>query len=352
MVWFESMHPYVRAMIEVAALWAGGWLLYRLALPLLRRLARQTPIDWDDVIIEGISPYVPLWFALVGVPIAARHALLPADWVTRADRIALFLAYFTAALAVASILSRFVAHRAGPITSKLPATTLTQNAIRIGIVIMGAVAGLGSIGIAVGPMLAALGVGSLAVALALQPTLTNLIAGFLITFARQVRVGDVIELEQGQLGVVEDISWRTLTIREPANNLITIPNARMAELIVRNYGLPDPTCAVLVPIGVAYGSDLSRVEQVLIETATAVRDGNPGIAVPDFAPIVRFVSFADSSVNLMIILRAVNALERTAVSSFVLKAVHGRFAQEGIEIPFPQRVVRVEPGGAESLAKA
>ena len=346
MTWFHSLHPYVRGLLEIAALWAAGWLIYQLTVPLLRRLAKFTPIDWDDVIIDALAPYIPVWFALAGIPIAARHALLPESWVATADRSAMFLLYVTLSLALASVVARFVAYRAGPITSKLPATTLTQNAIRIGIVLLGVVAGLGSIGIAVAPMLTALGVGSLAVALALQPTLTNLIAGFLITFAKQVRLGDVIELEQGQLGVVEDISWRTLTIREPAGNLITIPNARMAELIVRNFALPSPDCAVIIPVGVAYGSDLARVERVLVESARGVRDAQP-IAVQEFEPLVRVMSFADSSVNLIVIMRAVGALERIALQSAALMAIHARFAAEGIEIPFPQRVVHMqaEPAG-------
>ncbi len=345
MNWFESQHPYFRAALEIAALWLIGWVIYRLTMPLLRRIARYTPIDWDDVVIEALGPYVPLWFALAGVPIAARRALLPEAWVGHTDRIAIFLAYFTVSLAVASILTRFVALRAGPITSKLPATTLTQNAIRIGIVIMGTVAGLGAIGIAVGPMLAALGVGSIAMALALQPTLTNLVAGFLITFARQVRIGDVIELEQGQMGTVEDISWRTLTLREPAGNLITIPNARMAEVIVRNFSLPTPDCSVMLPIGVAYNSDLAKVERVLIETANELRVADPTV-LDSFDPVVRFMGFADSSVNMLLIVRATDALERVTVQSKLLRAVHLRFAAEGIEIPFPQRVVRVQSEGA------
>ena len=346
MTWFHSLHPYARGLIEIAALWAAGWLIYKLTVPLLRRLAKFTPIDWDDLVIDALAPYIPVWFALAGIPIAARHALLPEAWIATADRSAMFLLYLTLSLALASVVARFVAYRAGPITSKLPATTLTQNAIRIGIVMLGAVAGLGSIGIAVAPMLTALGVGSLAVALALQPTLTNLIAGFLITFAKQVRLGDVIELEQGQLGVVEDISWRTLTIREPAGNLITIPNARMAELIVRNFALPSPDCVVIIPVGVAYGSDLARVERVLIESARVVRNAQP-IAVQEFEPLVRVMSFADSSVNLIVIMRAVGALERIALQSAALMAIHARFAAEGIEIPFPQRVVHMqaEPAG-------
>lgn len=350
MAWFESLHPYVRGLIELAALWLVGWLVWSIVYPLLKRLAQRTSSGLDDIVLSALAPFIPLWFVLVGVPIAARHALVPEKWVGSFDRVAEFLVYFTLSLALASILSRFVAKRVGPISSQLPATTLTQNAIRIGVILLGVVLGLSNIGIAVTPMLTALGVGSLAVALALQPTLTNLVAGFLISFARQVRIGDVVELEQGQMGIVDDISWRTLTLREPAGNLITIPNARMAELIVRNYSLPDAECAVIIPIGVAYDSDLARVERVLVESATVVRDAQ-AIAVKDFDPLVRFMSFADSSVNLIVILRATGALERVTLQSEVLKAIHTRFAAEGIEIPFPQRVVHVvsEPGGGSQI---
>jgi len=340
MTWFESLHPYVRGLIELAVLWLAGWLVWRLVYPLLKRMAQRTSTGLDDIVLSALAPFIPLWFVLAGVPIAARHALVPERYVSAFDRVAEFLVYFTLSLALASVLSRFVAKRVGPISSQLPATTLTQNAIRIGVVLLGVVLGLSNIGIAVTPMLTALGVGSLAVALALQPTLTNLVAGFLISFARQVRIGDVIELEQGQMGTVEDISWRTVTIREPAHTLVTIPNARMAELIVRNLSRPDPECAVVVPIGVAYGSDLDKVERVLISAATEVRD-TQAIAVRTFDPLVRIMGFADSAVNLILVLRATHALERVTLQGMVLKSVYARFASEGIEIPFPQRVVHI-----------
>jgi small-conductance mechanosensitive channel len=351
---WQSLHPWLRGSLELVALWAAGWLAWRLLRPLLRRLTSGTRTQYDDFVLEALQPWVPLWCVLGGMPIVTRHALLPAAWMSPLDRIAEFLVYLTLSLALASVVSRFVAHRAGPLTQHLPATTLTQNAIRIGIVVLGAILGLSNIGIAVTPVLTALGVGSLAVALALQPTLTNLVAGFNITFARQVRVGDIVELEQGQMGEVLDIGWRTTTLRELANNLITIPNARMAELIVRNFSLPSPECALVVPVGVSYTSDLDEVERVVLEVATAVQSDTPG-AVPEFTPLVRYMGFAESAVQFQVILQAASVFNRMPVQSAFHKALHQRFRSERIEIPFPQRVVHVQsdhPGAAAVAARA
>lgn len=349
MTWFESLHPYVRGLIELAVLWIAGWLVWRLVHPLLKRLAHRTSTGLDDIVLSALAPFIPLWFVLAGVPIAARHALVPERYVSGFDRVAEFLVYLTLSLALASILSRFVAKRVGPISSQLPATTLTQNAIRIGVVLLGVVLGLSNIGIAVTPMLTALGVGSLAVALALQPTLTNLVAGFLISFARQVRIGDVVELEQGQMGVVDDISWRTVTLREPAGNLITVPNARMAELIVRNYSVPQLDCSANVQLAVTQANDLVRVEAVLLDAAREVLATEPK-AVASAEPVVRFTGLADGAVQILVVLRAESAFERATVQSAFLRSALARLRHAGIELPLPQRVMQLNTGRGDGTA--
>jgi small-conductance mechanosensitive channel len=214
------------------------------------------------------------------------------------------------------------------------------------VVLLGALVALSNLGVSVTPVLTALGVGSLAVALALQPTLTNLFAGFQITLARQVRIGDYVELEGGQAGFVQDISWRSTLIRELADNLVVVPNARLAEIIVRNFTLPDAEMSVVVPCAVAYGSNLDHVERVVIEAAREVQRSVPG-AVRGFEPLVRYHTFGESSIGLSIVIRVDDIAARSVAQSEVLKRLHTRFAAEGIEIPLPQRVVRTVRAAAD-----
>ncbi len=323
-----------------AGTWLVGWLVRRFAMGRLARLLRHTPTNLDDIVLEVLRPHVPVWFLLLGVVAAARFVEPGAPALAIVDRASLIVVIASLTLATSSFLSRLIASGAARWPETLPATTLTQNAVRIAIVGLGLLVVLSNLGIAVTPLLTALGVGSLAVALALQPTLSNLFAGFHISFARQIRVGDYVELESGQQGYVTDIGWRSTQIRELPNNMIIVPNARIAEIILKNYALPEKEQAALVQVGVSYGSSLPVVEQVTIEVAREVQRSVPG-AVPDFEPFVRFHTFGDSSVNFTVILRVKEYVDRHLVTHEFVKRLHQRYLAEGIEIPFPQRVVHI-----------
>jgi small-conductance mechanosensitive channel len=195
------------------------------------------------------------------------------------------------------------------------------------------------------PVLTALGLGSLAIALALQDTLSNLFSGLQILASKQIKPGDFVGLDSGEQGEIIDITWRNTIIREISNNEIIVPNSRMASVTLTNYQLPEQELSIPVEIGVAYGSDLELVERVAAEVALeVVRECEEGVT--DFEPLVRFYSFGDSAVEFRVILRAIRYRDRFPLVHEFVKRVHARFAEEGIEIPFPQRVVHME-GSAE-----
>ena len=132
-------------------------------------------------------------------------------------------------------------------------------------------------------ILAALGVGGLAVALALQDTLSNLFAGFYVSVARQIRIGDFVKIDAGQSGYVQDIGWRSTTLRELGGNLIFIPNNKLSQSIVTNYNLPQRPIAVAITVPVASRSDPSQVERILTEIAYG-RHGQVPDLLKDPAP--------------------------------------------------------------------
>jgi small-conductance mechanosensitive channel len=190
-------------------------------------------------------------------------------------------------------------------------------------------------------------VGSLAVALALHPTLSNLFAGIHLSVSKPLRVGDFVELEDGIQGHVVDIGWRATRIRQLANNLVVVPNARLSDMRLINYSLPEAPQSVLVPLGVAYGSDLRRVERVTVEVARSVQTQVPE-ADPTHEPFLRFHSFGASSIDCNVILRARAYTDRwPLIHEFVVR-LQQRFAQEGLEIPFPQRVVHLSSSRSET----
>jgi len=197
---------------------------------------------------------------------------------------------------------------------------------------------LNTLNINITPFITSLGIAGLAVGLALQDTLSNFFAGLYILISKKIKPGDYISLDSGIEGYVEDITWRNTTIRQLPNNIVIVPNSKLASSIITNYYLPEKELAVLVQVGVSYNSDLEKVERVTIEVAKEVMKEVPG-GVPNFEPFIRYHTFGDFSINFTVILRAQSYVDRYLVTHEFIKRLHKRYKEEGIEIPFPIRTV-------------
>ncbi len=183
-------------------------------------------------------------------------------------------------------------------------------------------------------LVATLGIGSLAVALAAQDTLSNMIAGFVIMFDRPFRPGDRIKTPDGTIGEITEIGLRSVKLLDFEKNLHIIPNSEIVKSTVINFSYPDPLIRVRVDVGVAYGSDLKRVKEIILE----VFRNHPKIT-REPEPAVYFVNFGDSSLDLMCIGYVPHYTEAWKTAEEIRLAIYEAFEKEGIEIPFPQRVV-------------
>ena len=201
---------------------------------------------------------------------------------------------------------------------------------------MGALMALDVLGITIAPMLAGLGIAGIAVGLALQPTLSNLFSGMFMVSEGELNEGDFIELDGGPSGFVVDVTWRSTKIRDRFNNLIMIPNSTMMESVMTNYVSQSTAVTILVPCGVSYQSDLDEVERVSLEVANGVRDDLEE-AIDDFEPLVRFSDFGESNIDFNVIMQATDRLGSFVVKHELIKRLHSRFVQEGIEINYPVR---------------
>lgn len=188
---------------------------------------------------------------------------------------------------------------------------------------------LDSVGISVTPLIASLGIGSIAVAFALQETLASLFSGFYLITDRPIRVGDYVKIETGEGGHVESIGWRSVRIRAPQNNVIIVPNSKLARSIITNYYLPDKEIVVPIEVSLDYSSGLERVEAIAIEIARGVMKTVAG-AVKDFEPTARFQTFTDAKIKMTVILRAQAFEDQPLVTHEFLKRLTGRFQKEGI----------------------
>lgn len=321
---------------------ALGYMIRRLLFRRLCSWANKTKSEFDDIVIASIKGPFIIWCLMLGVYFALKLSRLPEEGTSIAGKILLVLGIISITMALANISSRFIKVFSQKIETALPVTSLTQNISRIIIFCIGILIILNSLGISITPILATLGVGGLAVALALQDTLSNLFAGVHITVAKQVQVGDYIKLESGEEGYVIDINWRTTKIKMLPNNVALVPNEKLTKAIIINYYLPDKEVAVAVNLAVHYKSELEKVERVTIEVAKEVMNEVPG-GVPEFEPFIRYNAFGDFSINLTVILRAKEFVDQYLIKHEFIKRLHKRYAKEGIVIPYPTRTINYEP---------
>jgi small-conductance mechanosensitive channel len=331
--------------ILIAVLFAG-WLIRRFLFRALARWASKTKSNFDDLIVKAVRGPFMIWVLILAVHLAVQSSDLPARARQLIARLLLIL-WIISATALASKLSALLVRRYGGFTA-LPVTTLTQNIASLAVAAIGLLILLNSLGVSITPILTALGVGGLAVALALQDTLSNLFAGFYVSIAGQVRPGDYIQLDTGQEGYVTDITWRSTTLRGITNNIVVVPNSKLGQAIVTNYHLPDKRMALRLAIGVSYDSDPDVIERVLIEEATAAAGVVPGLLAQP-APIVRFMpGFGDSSLNFTLICQIGEFVDQYLVQHELRKRIFKRFRAEGIDIPFPIRTVYLKGDSAAS----
>lgn len=175
-------------------------------------------------------------------------------------------------------------------------------------ILRGVVLGLGVLmlldlaGISITPILASLGIGSLAVALALQDTLSNFFAGVAIAVDRPIRIGDYVRLESKDEGYVSEIGWRSTRIVTPTSNTVILPNSKLIGSVVVNYSMPDKDVIIPIECSVGADADVTRVERTALDIAKRLAPKT----VQDFTPTVRFknVNSATGRIELSVYIRA------------------------------------------------
>jgi len=183
-------------------------------------------------------------------------------------------------------------------------------------------------------LVVSLGVGSLAIALAAQETLSNMIAGFVIMTDRPFRVGDRIELPDGRRGDVFEIGLRSTRLITFDNTLIIVPNAQIVKENIVNLTYPDPATRVKVTVGAAYGSDVNKIKAILEEICRSM----PEVSAEP-APNAYFLNFGESSLDFQVTCFVADWRQEWPAAEKIRLEIERRFREEGIEIPFPQRTV-------------
>lgn len=331
--------PTAQQWILAALILCAAWVVSMITLMILNKsrvLVGRTQTTIDDAVLKSIGRPVHVGFQMIGIVVAARYLFpdLAYQGYSYVDLIPILIIAW-----LAYVLSRLIREVMNAQDGDMSFGFLNTL---VSIIVWGLALTfiLDQLGVDISALLAGLGIAGVAVALALQNTLSGLFSAVGLALDKPVRQGDFVQLENGVKGFVKDISMRATRIETFEGNLVIVPNSKLSEMTITNSFLPEDRTRFDVLVGVAYDTDLDKAERVAIEVAKKVLDMHGAGANKE--PFVRFVSFGDSAIEMKVFLTVNQFLDQYVVKHDFVKALHVRFAKEKIEIPFPQRVVHMK----------
>ena len=336
-----ALYPWAKYLAEIVLLVVGARIFHVVVIQKLKKWANRTSTTVDDAAVQLISSAIRPVLALAVVAAVLNMVELPARLLKFCNRTVTLLILITALYYGARLCQLVLSAWLNRLPGRESLVDPARFFIRTVFAGMALMLVLDNLGISLTAVWTTLGVGSVAVALALQDTLSNFFSGVYLRLDRPVRVGDYVKLDSGDEGFVVALGWRSTRIKTLPNNVVVVPNAKLASAIVTNYSLPEPAMSLLVSVGTSYDSDPEQVERILIEEAKAAAQNTPGL-MADPEPFVRFIpGFGDSSLNFTLICRVATFVDQYLAQHEIRKRIFARFRQEGISIPFPQRDVHL-----------
>jgi small-conductance mechanosensitive channel len=342
--WTVIAEQWWKAVLPLGVLVAcvvAGFIIRKALFAWVRGWSARTGHHLDTVFVPVLRTPLIIWALILGLDLATRSSELPRKYVAPFNT-GLEMLWIISLTIIAAQLSgnlvRMYSFRASGVENT---TTLTKTLTQIVVFLLGLVVLLNHLRVDIRPLLTALGVGGLAVALALQDTLANLFAGFYISVSSQIRLGDYVKLNTGEEGYVTDITWRSTTLRALANNYIFIPNSKLAQAIVTNYNLPSRSMGMNVTVRVGFEEDTDRIERMMVEEA--LKEKVAGL-ITDPPPNVSWnPGIGDSSIQLSLNFQVEEFVNQYGVQSELRKRIFRRFKREGIALPYPTQVTVTEP---------
>jgi len=347
----------VNDILNAALIFVVAWLLSRLVrlffAVIEKRIVSRTRAELDDMILRSIRGSVGVWIWVMGLKWALQSLHVgafglfvgDAEAITQTwDNIIDGVFYILIALILVTLVTRtfyaaadwYIRRIAERFESRADdeLIPLIKRLFQIATWAIAIIIVLDHFGIGVNSLIVALGTGSLALGLAAKETLSNMIAGFVLFVDRPLRIGDRVLLENGTKGDVAEIGLRSTKILTFENTIMVVPNAQIVNEKVTNLSYPDPKIRVMVDFGVAYGSDLDKIKDIVLGVAVK----HPKI-LEEPEPKVYFIDFGDSSLNMRLVARTADYKDQWDTAEEIRIDIWKAFRANGIEIPFPQRDV-------------
>jgi len=335
---FQLLVPLVLLAVTVL----GGLIVRSLLFRIVRAWTAGTESNLDVLIAGSLRGPVVLWSLILGLHLATQNSEIPKVYLTYLPRTLAVLWILSLTMAMSRLAGNAVGFYGGRVTGTQSVTSLTRKLAQLAVVAFGVAWLLRIFDVSLTPILTTLGVGGLAVALALQDTLSNLFAGFYVSISGLVHIGDYIKLNTGEEGYITDINWRCTMMQGTTNNLVIVPNSKLGQAIYTNYNLPDQRIGLSLSFGVGYDSDVDRVQAILLSETIAASAEVRGL-LADPAPYVLFSPGpGDSALVFQVNFSVDGFAGQYLAQSELRKRLFKRLKQEGITMPFPTRTILLE----------
>jgi len=324
----------------------GGLILLRI-FAYLEKKAADTENVMDDILFASIGKPLAISVIIISVYYALLHIALPAEYSWLVDAKALNVALILIATWIISgFFHSFISSYGQTLSSKTKSELddklfgILESSIKYIIWFLGFIYILNYLGIEITPIIASAGVFGIAISFAAKDIISNFFGGAMILADKPFKVGDRVKIND-ELGDIVSIGVRSTRVKTLQHQLLTIPNSVFSTSIVTNYAMPDVKLKVKIPVSVAYGSDVRRVKEILLEIANRAAEEEDYI-LKDPVPGVYFLEYGESGLNYMMVIWAGKFNMSWEVMDKINFLIDERFTEEGIEIPFPQMDIHLK----------
>lgn len=338
-------NPYFDSFLILVLFFVLSRLFVLIATKIILKLTKKTKTNVDDLIVVKTSTPISLILLAIGLrlallPLGVRPSIASIVENVLGSVIVLLVTYI-----VIVVVDIFIDNWGMKVAAKMKSTfddefvPIFHRFTRIFLSIIGLLFVLTTWGVEIGPLLASLGIAGVAIAFALQSTLGNIFGGVSLIADKSIRVGDVIKIDSETSGTVVDVGLRSTKIRTADNEMVTVPNGKLADSKILNYLHPDPSIRITVDFGVEYGSSTDKVRKVVLNE---LKKMSAVVSKPE--PRVVMDEMGDSALKFKALFWVKLFDERFDTKALATERIYNALNKNKIGIPFPTRTVYLKKG--------
>jgi small-conductance mechanosensitive channel len=303
----------------------------------LKPLAKKTKTRIDDMVIESLSSIIFYIIIILGFKFGFQYFQFD---VALYNNLVDSLFIIVVSVLVLRIISNFSRHWLKEWASKTKSTAddrlipLIAKILNTVVLILAFIFLFDVWNINIGPLLTTAGIAGLALGFAVRDSLANILGGVQLVLDKTFKVGDKVQLETGELGVILDVGLRSTKLKTYDNEVIYIPNGSLANAKVKNFTVPDVSIRVNVNFGVVYGADPQKVQEVVIDAVKKIES-----VIDDPKPVVHFLKMSDFSLDFVARAWVASFAEAYDTQIEMTEVIYNALNRARIGIPFPTRTV-------------